>query len=83
VLSELDSEYIVKYHDRIIDPDITTLYIIMEYCAGGDLASLIKKCKRYNNNSEVLGSNLSQGSNFLTKLFCSWIGMDVKECVLK
>ncbi|KAI5730741.1 hypothetical protein M8J76_016910 [Diaphorina citri] len=46
VLSELDSEYIVKYHDRIIDPDITTLYIIMEYCAGGDLASLIKKCKR-------------------------------------
>jgi hypothetical protein len=27
--------------------------------------------------------NPGQGGNFLTRLFRSWIGMDVKECALK
>ncbi|XP_026682165.1 glucose dehydrogenase [FAD, quinone]-like [Diaphorina citri] len=34
-------------------------------------------------NPEVLGSNSGQGGNFLTKLFLSWIGMDVNECALQ
>jgi serine/threonine protein kinase len=35
-----------RYYDRIIDRDSTTIYIVMEYCEGGDLASTIKQCRR-------------------------------------
>ncbi|XP_066533262.1 serine/threonine-protein kinase Nek2 [Hoplias malabaricus] len=44
LLRELKHPNIVRYHDRIIDRTNTTLYIVMEYCEGGDLASLINKC---------------------------------------
>ncbi|XP_063079807.1 serine/threonine-protein kinase Nek2 [Engraulis encrasicolus] len=44
LLRELRHPNIVRYHDRIIDRGISTLYIVMEYCEGGDLASLISKC---------------------------------------
>jgi NIMA (never in mitosis gene a)-related kinase len=46
LLQKLKHPYIVNYHDRIIDRDNTTLFIVMEYCANGDLASLIKKCRK-------------------------------------
>ncbi|KAG9283147.1 serine/threonine-protein kinase Nek2 isoform X1 [Astyanax mexicanus] len=44
LLRELKHPNIVRYYDRIIDRTNTTLYIVMEYCEGGDLASLISKC---------------------------------------
>lgn len=37
ILRELRSPFVVRYHDRIVDKSTTTLYIVMEYCAGGDL----------------------------------------------
>ncbi|NXP70888.1 NEK2 kinase, partial [Ramphastos sulfuratus] len=43
LLRELRHPNIVRYYDRIIDKSSTTLYIVMEYCEGGDLASLITK----------------------------------------
>uniref|UniRef100_H2YS06 Serine/threonine-protein kinase Nek2 n=2 Tax=Ciona savignyi TaxID=51511 RepID=H2YS06_CIOSA len=46
LLRELKHKYIVRYHDRIIDRSKSRLYLIMEYCAGGDLASLITKCRK-------------------------------------
>lgn len=46
LLRELRHPNIVRYYDRIIDRAHTTLYIVMEYCQGGDLASLINKCIR-------------------------------------
>lgn len=46
LLRELRHPNIVRYHDRIIDRSSTTLYIVMEYCDGGDLASLIDRCTR-------------------------------------
>jgi len=46
LLRELRHPNIVRYHDRIIDRSSTTLYIVMEYCDGGDLASLIARCTR-------------------------------------
>ncbi|NXU01112.1 NEK2 kinase, partial [Buphagus erythrorhynchus] len=46
LLRELRHPNIVRYHDRIIDRSSTTLYIVMEYCDGGDLASLIAKCAK-------------------------------------
>ena len=45
LLRELKHKHIVRYYDRIIDRSTTTLYIIMEYCEGGDLATYIKKMK--------------------------------------
>ncbi|XP_043925906.1 serine/threonine-protein kinase Nek2-like [Protopterus annectens] len=44
LLRELRHPNIVRYYDRIIDRTNTTLYIVMEYCEGGDLAKLISKC---------------------------------------
>ncbi|XP_068609945.1 serine/threonine-protein kinase Nek2 [Brachionichthys hirsutus] len=46
LLRELKHPNIVRYYDRIIDRSNTTLYIIMEYCEGGDLSSLIARCIR-------------------------------------
>uniref|UniRef100_A0A1B6CMC9 non-specific serine/threonine protein kinase n=1 Tax=Clastoptera arizonana TaxID=38151 RepID=A0A1B6CMC9_9HEMI len=46
LLRELNHPNIVKYFDRIIHRETTTVYIIMEWCQGGDLASLIIKHKK-------------------------------------
>lgn len=46
LLRELKSPYIVRYYDRIIDRARSTIYIVMEYCRGGDLSSIIAKNKR-------------------------------------
>jgi serine/threonine protein kinase len=42
-LRELNNPHIVRYHDRIIAREQKKIYIVMEYCSGGDLASLIKQ----------------------------------------
>ncbi len=52
ILRDLRNPFIVKYHDRIVDKPSTTIYIIMEYCSGGDLSKIISKCKRDNNYLE-------------------------------
>ena len=46
LLRELRHKNIVRYYDRIIDRDNTTLYLVMEYCPNGDLASLIAKNRK-------------------------------------
>uniref|UniRef100_UPI00358F9BE9 serine/threonine-protein kinase Nek2 isoform X1 n=2 Tax=Myxine glutinosa TaxID=7769 RepID=UPI00358F9BE9 len=46
LLRELKHPNIVRYYDRIIDRSNATLYIVMEYCEGGDLANLITRCRR-------------------------------------
>ena len=46
IIRELRNPFIVRYHDRILDKPTTSLYIVMEYCPGGDLAGLIKKARR-------------------------------------
>lgn len=38
ILRELKHDNIVRYYDKIVDKRNTTIYIIMEYCAGGDLS---------------------------------------------
>jgi NIMA (never in mitosis gene a)-related kinase len=37
ILKELDHPNITKYTERIIDKEKGKIYIIMEYCSGGDL----------------------------------------------
>lgn len=46
ILRELRHPFIVRYYDRIIDKAATKIYIVMEYCEGGDLGGLIKRCKK-------------------------------------
>ncbi|KAI9061723.1 kinase-like protein [Trametes sanguinea] len=48
ILKDLHHEHIVRYHDRHVDRDAGILYILMEYCGGGDLSSVIKHAQRYN-----------------------------------
>ena len=46
ILRELNHANIVKYFDRIIDKQRAKIYIIMEYCDGGDLQQLIRRCRK-------------------------------------
>ncbi len=46
LLRDFKHPHIVRYVDRIVDRDATTIYIVMEYCEGGDLAALVKQHKR-------------------------------------
>lgn len=46
ILRELRHPNIVRYYDRIIDKERSRIYIIMEYCEQGDMAALIKRCKK-------------------------------------
>ena len=46
ILKQLHHPNIVQYYDRIIDKKMTKIYIIMEYCEGGDMGSLLKRCKK-------------------------------------
>ena len=46
LLRELRHPHIVRYHDRIVCKEESTLYIIMEFCAAGDLATLIQKTRQ-------------------------------------
>lgn len=41
-MRELNNPHIVKYFDRIISREAKIIYIVMEFCSGGDLASMIK-----------------------------------------
>lgn len=43
ILRDLKHPHIVRYYDRIIDKENTKIFIIMEYCEGGDISLLIKK----------------------------------------
>lgn len=46
ILRELRHPNIVRYYDRIIDKQNQKIWIVMEYCEGGDLLRLFKKLKK-------------------------------------
>ena len=46
ILRELRHPNITRYYDRVIDKDRARLYIVMEFCAGGDLAGMIRVRKK-------------------------------------
>ncbi|KAG6825152.1 hypothetical protein H0H87_010150, partial [Tephrocybe sp. NHM501043] len=48
ILKDLGHDNIVRYHDRYVDREEGILYILMEYCGGGDLSTVIKQAGRCN-----------------------------------
>jgi NIMA (never in mitosis gene a)-related kinase 2 len=48
ILKNLKHDNIVRYHDRHVDRDAGILYILMEYCGGGDLMSVINQASKDN-----------------------------------
>jgi len=41
ILWEMKHPYVVKYIDRIVDKQNQKIFILMEYCSGGDLKTMI------------------------------------------
>ncbi|KAF9467165.1 kinase-like domain-containing protein [Collybia nuda] len=48
ILKDLHHDNIVRYHDRYVDREAGILYILMEYCGGGDLSTVIKQATKHN-----------------------------------
>jgi NIMA (never in mitosis gene a)-related kinase len=49
ILRELHHPNIVWYYDRIIDRDHSKIFIVMEYCEGGDIATMIRNSRKEKN----------------------------------
>ncbi|MCO5566144.1 hypothetical protein L7F22_019820 [Adiantum nelumboides] len=62
ILRTLTHQNIVRYEERFVDRENGIIYIIMEYCQGGDLGSTIKECRKTKRllPEEVVLSYLSQ-----------------------
>jgi serine/threonine-protein kinase Nek2 len=59
ILREMKHPNIVRYYDRIIDRETTKIYIVMEFCEGGDVAGLIKKYRRERCVLALVGSRVT------------------------
>lgn len=70
ILRELRHPHIVRYLDRVIDKQATKIYIVMEYCEGGDLSQYIKRKKR---------EGVSIDEEFIWHVF-THIFLALKEC---
>ena len=46
ILRDLQHPNIVRFYDRCIDKRNLKIYIVMEYCEGGDLQQIIKRSLR-------------------------------------
>eukprot|EP01133_Synstelium_polycarpum_P010770 gene10770-12546_t len=70
ILQKLKHSNIVRYYDRIIDKSSTKIFILMEYCTGGDLSQLITKCKndRIYIDEEVIWRTLFQILSALSEI---------------
>ena len=45
-MRELRHPNIVRYYDRIIHKEKSSIFIIMEFCEQGDMSQLIRRCKK-------------------------------------
>ncbi|SCZ89469.1 BZ3500_MvSof-1268-A1-R1_Chr9g10420 [Microbotryum saponariae] len=60
ILEQLGSnDNIVRYYERFVDKPSSMLYILMEYCEGGDLAGVIHRCRK-TGSVEAPGTYLSE-----------------------
>ncbi|KAM0748631.1 kinase-like protein [Meredithblackwellia eburnea MCA 4105] len=63
ILEQLGSnDNIVRYYERFVDKPNNMLYILMEYCEGGDLSGVIQRCRQGGSylNEEIVWSYIAQ-----------------------
>ena len=70
ILKHLKNDHIVRYYDKIVNQSKQILYIVMEYCAGGDLQSLIRDTRAHR-------SSISESQIWLT---LTELALALKEC---
>ena len=46
ILRDLVHPNIIRYEKHVVDPSRKMIYILMEYCSGGDLLTMIKQVKQ-------------------------------------
>ena len=46
ILRDIKHTNVVRYYERVVDKENMTLYIIMEYCDGGDLTTALKRLRQ-------------------------------------
>jgi NIMA (never in mitosis gene a)-related kinase 2 len=46
ILRDLRHTNVVRYYERVIDKENMRLYIVMEYCDGGDLTAVLRKLRQ-------------------------------------
>ena len=52
ILSQLKHPHIVSYHESFFDPEEEYLYIIQDYCDGGNMDDKIKEAARVGTKAE-------------------------------
>lgn len=62
ILREIKADYIVRCFDKFVDKENTSIYLVMEFCKGGDLAQLITKCREGEGRQYI-------GEDFIWRIF--------------
>jgi len=67
ILRDLRHTNVVRYYERVIDKENMKLYIVMEYCDGGDLTSVLKKLRQERCVLSCLTVSKGQSDSMLTE----------------
>lgn len=60
ILRDLQHPSIVQYHHHFIERTTHKIYIVMEFCGGGDLQRVVRRCNK---------SNEKISEDFIWKIF--------------
>ena len=52
----------MRCYDKFVDKENTSIYLVMEFCKGGDLAQLITKCREGEGRQYI-------GEDFIWRIF--------------
>lgn len=52
LLKSFNNSHIIRYYDRIVDKENKIVYLVMEFCAGGDLANFIRQTRAHRSHIE-------------------------------